>query len=93
MYPTTALPIPEGCRLTKSIRDARFRISHVTRDLLGNYSERFGWLSTDIVCDDKSRVVIQYDGKDFLIDVPAREIAIIGCQEIAPAVPDSGVPA
>lgn len=74
-------PLPEGCRITKKARQAQLRIAHVTRDLYGNFSERFGWLITDIVCEDKTRVCIQYDRTDVYIDVPACEIAIIGCTE------------
>lgn len=73
--------IPEGCRLTKGIRDARLRIAHVTRDALGNYSQRPGWVVTDIVCEDKSRICIQYDGSEVPIDVPAAEVAITACME------------
>lgn len=77
-----AIPkLPEGCRLTKDIRDARFRIAHVTRDPMGGFNQRLGWLVTDVVCDDDSRVVIQYDHSSVFIDVPAQEIAIMSCRE------------
>ena len=72
--------LPEGCEFTNVIRGARFRIAHITRDALGNFNERYGWLCTDIVCKDESRVCIQYDNADVLIDVPGLEIAVIGCR-------------
>ncbi|MDO4938009.1 MAG: hypothetical protein Q4E62_08845 [Sutterellaceae bacterium] len=73
--------LPEGCSLTQAVRDAHIRIAHVTRDQYGNFSERLGWLVTDVVCEDDSRVCIQYDKSDVFIDVPANEIAIISCRE------------
>lgn len=77
-----AIPkLPEGCHLTKDIRDARFRIAHVTRDQMGCFNSRLGWLVTDVVCDDDSRVVIQYDHSPVFIDVPASEVAITNCLE------------
>lgn len=75
------LSLPEGCSLTKAIRDARYRIAHITRDPNGNYSERFGWLITDVVCEDSSRVVIQYDGTSVFLDVPAIEVVIVSCTQ------------
>lgn len=73
--------LPEGCTMTKAIRDARFRIAHITRDLNGNFSERHGWLVTDVVCNDPSRVCIQYDQTSVFLDVPAIEIVIMSCTE------------
>ncbi|WP_417224795.1 hypothetical protein [Sutterella wadsworthensis] len=67
--------------MTKAIRDAHFRIAHITRDQYGNFHERLGWLVTDVTCHDDSRVCIQYDNTQVFIDVPAIEIAIISCRE------------
>ena len=36
--------LPEGCSMTKAIRDAHFRIAHITRDQYGNFHERLGKL-------------------------------------------------
>lgn len=73
--------LPEGCMLTRAIRDARYRIAHVVRDLHGNFSIRYGWLVTYVVCQDSSRVCIQYDRTDIFIDVPANEIVILSCTQ------------
>ena len=32
--------LPEGCSMTKAIRDAHFRVAHITRDQYGNFHER-----------------------------------------------------
>ena len=48
--------LPEGCSMTKAIRDAHFRVAHITRDQYGNFHERLGWLVTDVTCHDDSRV-------------------------------------
>lgn len=73
------IPLPEGCVLTKAIRDARFRVAHITRDIHGNYSERYGWLMTDVVCRDPARVCIQYDQSSVLVDVPSIDLIIMSC--------------
>lgn len=79
---TIDIPVlPEGCSMTKAIRDAHFRVAHITRDQYGNFHERLGWLVTDVTCHDDSRVCIQYDNTQVFIDVPAIEIAIISCRE------------
>ena len=75
------IPLPEGCVLTKAIRDARFRVAHITRDIHGNYSERYGWLMTDVVCKDSDRVCIQYDKPSIYMDVPSIEVVIISCTQ------------
>lgn len=73
--------LPEGCHQTKDIRNAKFRIAHITRDLSGSYTERLGWLITDVVCRDAKRVCIQYDSSRVFIDVPANEVVIVNCKE------------
>ena len=75
------IPLPEGCVLTKAIRDARFRVAHITRDIHGNYSERDGWLVTGVVCKDSDRVCIQYDKPSIYMDVPSIEVVIISCRQ------------
>lgn len=76
-----SIPLPEGCVLTKAIRDARFRIAHITRDIHGNYSERYGWLVTDVVCSDPTRICIQYDKSSVYMDVPSIEVVIMSCTQ------------
>ena len=76
-----SIPLPEGCVLTKAIRDARFRVAHITRDIHGNYSERYGWLMTDVVCKDSDRGCIQYDKASIYMDVPSIEVVIISCTQ------------
>lgn len=74
-----SIALPEGCFPTKAIRGARFRVAHITRDIHGNYSERYGWLVTDVVCNDPSRVCIQYDKSSVLVDVPSIDLVIMSC--------------
>ena len=76
-----SIALPEGCFPTKAIRGARFRVAHITRDIHGNYSERYGWLMTDVVCKDSDRVCIQYDKPSIYMDVPSIEVVIISCRQ------------
>lgn len=74
--------LPEGCAMTKAIRAAKFRINHVTFGRDGMTYIRGGWLVTDAVCEDPTRVIIQYDDSPDFIDVPANNVILMSCTEI-----------
>lgn len=73
--------LPEGCKLIAEEESISIQVAHIIETPTGDCSIRNARLLTNVICEDETRVCIQYNDSLFPIDIPSREITILSITE------------